>query len=242
MVSITYDAPTADESASALSFGTQALGTAGAVQMLTVTNDGSAPLIVSGVLVGGLDPGDYLVDDGCQQPVAPSLSCGVGVRFGPQAPGASSAMLSLLSNAASGASVVTLSGTAGSLPQGPLGPTGSWGATGSQGPAGPAGRIELVSCKSVTKLVKGHRRAVQQCTTKLVSGTVKFTATGSVMHATISRRGVRYAAGTSIATASGGLRLVLSDQRPLRRGRYLLTLHGRHDGRSITHRTSITIT
>ena len=78
-MTITYPAPTADESATALSFGTQAQGTASASQTLTATNNGSAPLIVSGVLVGGSDPGDYLVDDQCRQQVAPGSSARVEV-------------------------------------------------------------------------------------------------------------------------------------------------------------------
>src|ERR1039458_578086 len=114
--------------------------------------------------------------------------------------------------------------------QGEKGPNGSNGAAGAQGPAGPAGtagpagaagKIELVTCKKVGKK--------QKCTTKLVSGTVKFTATAS--RATLSRAGVIYAAGTA-RSAHGRLRLRLTSLRRLKRGHYTLTLatgQGRHE-------------
>lgn len=238
VVSITYDVPSVSESTASMSFGTQPLDTASTENVLTVTNNGSAPLIVDGVLLGGSNPGDYLVDDRCQEPLPPTSSCQVGVRFAPQAQGSSSASLTLLTNAATAPSPVSLSGTGGSLPQGPPGATG---ATGQQGPRGPAGKIELVTCKPVKKIVKGRRRTVQKCTAKLVSGTVKFTTASRLVHATISRAKAVYATGTSVAAASGGSQLVLADRRPLRRGSYTLTLRRDRHGRVITHRSSISI-
>jgi hypothetical protein len=240
IVSITYAAPTADESAGAINFpGVQPLGVASAEQTLTLTNNGSAPLVLSGVLLGGSNPGDYLIDDRCQQPLQPSSNCQIGVRFAPQAQGASSASLSLLTNAPVASPTVALSGTGGSLP---LGPPGQTGATGKTGPQGPSGKIELVTCTKVTKTIKGHRRKVQQCRGRLVSGTVKFTAAGASVRATMSRAGVIYATGASVTTRGGGSYLVLSELRPLHPGRYTLTLRSRHNGRWFTSRRSITIT
>lgn len=87
---------------------------------------------------------------------------------------------------------MSLSGTGGSLPQGPAGQTGA------TGPRGSEGKVELVTCKTVTKKV-GHRlRKVNKCSGRIVSGTVKFTTTGTVVHATLARRGVVYATGTSV--------------------------------------------
>ena len=100
--------------------------------------------------------------------------------------------------------------------QGPIGPVGPVGA---QGPAGPAGQVELVTCKTVKK--KG--KSSQQCTTKLVSGTVKFTASGMSTSAVLSRRGVVYAAGTA-RVAHGHTSLRLTPVRRLRPGGYTLTL------------------
>ncbi|HEY3865326.1 MAG TPA: hypothetical protein VGL54_04485 [Solirubrobacteraceae bacterium] len=105
--------------------------------------------------------------------------------------------------------------------QGPAGPTGV------QGPAGPAGQVELVTCSTV----KSKGKSVQRCMTKLVSGTVKFTASGSSASAMLSRRGVVYAAGIA-RVAHGHTSLRLTPVHRLRAGRYTLTLTsgaGRHE-------------
>jgi hypothetical protein len=110
--------------------------------------------------------------------------------------------------------------------KGASGPQGERGAPGAQGPAGPAGQVELVTCKKAGKRLK--------CTTKLVSGTVKFTATGgggAAARATLSRHGAVYAAGAA-RSAHGRLSLRLQPLRKLRPGRYTLTLiggSGRHE-------------
>jgi hypothetical protein len=75
--------------------------------------------------------------------------------------------------------------------------------------------------------VKGRQR----CTTKLVSGTVKFTTAGKVAQATLSRHGVVYAAGTA-RLGYGRTSLRLLPMRRLRPGKYTLTLisgTGRHE-------------
>jgi hypothetical protein len=99
--------------------------------------------------------------------------------------------------------------------KGATGVAGPQGPAGAQGPAGPAGEIELVTCKTV----KGK----QHCTTKLVSGTIKFTVTGSAAQATLSRHGVVFASGSALATR-GRMSLRLVPLRRLRRGKYTLTL------------------
>ena len=70
----------------------------------------------------------------------------------------------------------------------------------------------------------------QHCTTKLVSGTVKFTTAGSSTQATLSRHGVVYATGTA-RTARRRMSLRLTPLRKLQPGKYTLTLisgTGRH--------------
>jgi hypothetical protein len=107
------------------------------------------------------------------------------------------------------------------------GPTGATGATGPTGPAGPAGKVVLVTCKTITK---GKKKA-KKCTTKLVSGTVKFTAASASARATLSRHGAVFAAGTA-RRANGSMSLRLSPLRKLLPGRYTLTLisgAGRHE-------------
>jgi len=100
--------------------------------------------------------------------------------------------------------------------QGPAGPAGA------RGPAGPAGQVELVTCRTVKK----DGKKAQDCTTKLVSGTVKFTTGDASTDATLSRHGHVYAAGTARAGARGRMSLRLTPVRKLRPGNYTLTLIG----------------
>lgn len=120
---------------------------------------------------------------------------------------------------------------------GAQGPTGPSGPQGSTGPQGPAGQLELVKCKAVVRKVAGKRRTVEQCTGKLVSGPVKFKT--SARRATISR-GTRHFA-TGVTVVGGGTELLVTAERPLRPGRYTLTLRNRHAGRWITTRSPIVL-
>jgi hypothetical protein len=74
-----------------------------------------------------------------------------------------------------------------------------------------------------------------------VSGIVKFTTSAASDHATISRGRVVYATGVSVRLGRGAQQLLLSDLRPLRRGRYRLTTRTRRARHWINHRVTITI-
>jgi hypothetical protein len=227
-VSITYPAPIAEPSATELRFGTQAAGTAGAAQTLTVTNKGSASLIVSGVQLGGDDPDDFLVGDRCRQPLPVGSSCQVGVRFGPQASGARSATLTLLTNASHGPKPVALAGTG----------------TGVSGPARPpTGTVAMISCDPVrvgtTRGEPGGRPTVR-CARTVVSGRVMFSGAAPT-RATIVRGHVVFAVGVSTPAARGGSLLVLKGRRPLKRGTYTLILRHRLDRRSVSQQISIVL-
>jgi hypothetical protein len=117
--------------------------------------------------------------------------------------------------------------------RGPVGANGVNGKDGAEGPAGPvgargpAGKVELVTCRTV-KLRGKH---MQRCTTKLVSGTVRLTASGATAHVLLSRGGAVYATGTA-HIARRRMRLRLMPLRGLRPGHYTLTLIsgvGRHE-------------
>ena len=265
MVTISYVAAAAQVSSSSLSFSTQAQSTISAPQMVTITNTGLAALAVTGLTFAGTDPQDYLItSNGCLGPIAPGASCTVGVAFAPQQQGASSATLQIASNdlersaracrcrAPAGSCRKARPGRPGP-PTGPAGATGATGATGPTGPAGatgargPAGQIELVVCRTVTKTRTKHGRKVavkvKKCTTRLVSGTVKFTIASHAVEANLSRAGVTYATGRAIPTGTGQPELMVTRRtHPLRPGRYILTLRSRHEGHQILERTAITIT
>jgi len=201
------------------------------------------------------DPGDYLVNLGGCQKINPGNSCTVEVRFATKQQGPSSATLRLLTNLSPGPAFVDLSGTGGTLPTGPTGPTGPHGPTGPTGPHSPtgptgvqgptgkpgtAGRVELITCKTITKRVKGHRKTVQKCKGKLISGTVKFTSTTATDTATLSRAGIVYGSGESVAVG-GATELVLAQRHRLRPGVYTLTLRTRKHGRRIVRKQQITM-
>jgi hypothetical protein len=239
---ISYFAPTqaAVVSPASLSFGTQPQSTISAPKTVTITNSGAAALLVTGVTFAGSAPQDYLVAfNGCLGPVAPAASCAVGVSFAPQTQGSSTASLQIASSDPGGPATVSLSGTGGPLAQGPPGQTGQ------RGPQGPAGQVELVVCRTVTKTVLSHGRkhkvTRQQCSTKLVSGPVKFVTNGGSSSATVARGGITYATGRAVRMSAGRWELVLTRHiHKLVPGRYTLTT--RQGRKRIVHRTTITIT
>ncbi len=142
-VEITYPVPTIAVDTEAIGFpGTQPEGTIGSPRSLTVTNSGSAPLLISALTFSGSDPGDFLVSSSsCLGPIEPGASCLLGIDFAPHGEGARSATLSIASNAVTSPTTVALSGHGGPLPAGPEGPPGAAGRQGSPGPAGPEGAV-----------------------------------------------------------------------------------------------------
>lgn len=205
---------------------------------LTITNEGGQDLSITGLSFFGADAGDFvLTSDGCLGPVSPAASCQLTVSFAPQGSGARSGTLEILSNDAGDSPLeVPLSGAGSSLPQGPTGPQG---AVGPQGPVGPAGKVELITCRTVVSRVNGHRRKVQKCTGRLVSGTIKFKT--AARRATVSRGRIVYATGVSIPLGRGMMQLLLADLRPIRRGRYTLTERAGHGRQVSTWRTTLAI-
>lgn len=172
--------------------------------------------MISGVLLGGAHPDDFLIGDRCQQPVAAGSSCEVGVRFAPEAQGARSATLTLLSNATIVPHVVTLSG----------------GASSQQDPAHEtrAGKsrseVELIGCPTIVhsprlRLWENPHHA-QRCEGEVISGEAEFTSIGASVRATLTRGGFVYATGARISTARA--RLVLTVRRAVKPGTYMLTL------------------
>jgi hypothetical protein len=260
-VTVSYAVPTVQVSPPALSFPTQAESTLSAWQTVTITNAGGASLAVTGLTFNGSDPQDYLItSDGCLGSIAPAATCQIGVGFAPQAQGARSASLVIATNDPNSPASVSLSGTGGPLPQGATGPAGppgaigatgprgSTGATGSRGATGhrgPAGKIELVVCHATVKKVRSHghtrKTTVENCSARLVSGTVKFTLHRGGVHASISRAGVVYATGTAVAMGHSRWQLLLQQRRRTPAGSYTLTLRGGRAGRATLRRTRITL-
>ena len=97
--------------------------------------------------------------------------------------------------------------------------------------------------KTVTTKAHKHKITVQKCTTRLVSGTVKFVIESEDLGATVSRAGVTFATGLAIPMGADRWQLVLTRQiHRLRPGHYTLTLRTRHGKRRIVELRQITIT
>ncbi len=97
---------------SVLTFAAQALGTASAAQVLTLSNTGTAPLSITGFTISGLNAADYTQTNNC--PVSPATlaaaaSCSISVTFKPTVAGASAAMITAATSA--GPMTAALSGT-----------------------------------------------------------------------------------------------------------------------------------
>ena len=234
-VSVLLNAPTADQSPTSLTFGSAGSpvpqGTVSAPQSVAITNNGSAPLVVSGFEISGTNPDDFFTStDSCHSVIAPAASCSVKVRFAPQAQGSRSGKLTVLTNAPTNPTV-DLAGTAGPLPQGPKGDTGATGATGTtgaQGPKGPRGRRgrpgrgAKVTCK-----ITHHEPERIICTVVLAHHKANARVSWS-----LTRHGHTILHGVSVAR-HGRLRLRLSDLVHLRPGHYVLHIQGRRHGTTI---------
>ncbi|SNT41418.1 Abnormal spindle-like microcephaly-assoc'd, ASPM-SPD-2-Hydin [Granulicella rosea] len=101
--------PSVSLSASSLAF-TQAVGATSAAQVVTVTNTGTAPLVVSGVTLSGANASSFAETNTCSN-VAAGSTCTVSVTFSPASAGALAATLSLADNAANSPQSVALTGT-----------------------------------------------------------------------------------------------------------------------------------
>jgi hypothetical protein len=123
-------------------------------EVVTVTNGGDQPLVVSGVSIKATDPasrGEFLLaDDACTGlTVQPGETCSVLVRYAPgRAEVTSEEALVFTTNTAEGSEEVPLVATSAVLPEtgpgpegpaGPTGPEGPKGTTGAEGPKGDTG-------------------------------------------------------------------------------------------------------
>ena len=106
-------APAVSLSATSLALATTAVRSVSAPQTITVTNSGTAPLIITGTPLSGTNAADFTAT-GCVGTVAPAATCTISVTFAPlTTTGAKTATLTINSNAPGAAKTVTLTGTAG---------------------------------------------------------------------------------------------------------------------------------
>ena len=105
----------------AVTFATQAVGSASGAQTITVTNSGSAALAVSGIAATG----EFTETDDCVgSSIAAGGSCSTQVVFAPTAVGAATGVLTIAANVAGGQTTAALSGTGAAAGAVTLTPTG----------------------------------------------------------------------------------------------------------------------
>jgi hypothetical protein len=100
-------------SAASLSFDTLSGGERSAVQLVTLTNTGQAPLTLATLTLGGSAAGDFALSGDCVSgaTLAAGGSCGMQLAFAPSGVGTRSGTLSVASNASNGSQIVSLSGS-----------------------------------------------------------------------------------------------------------------------------------
>jgi hypothetical protein len=92
---------------SSLSFPAQYVGTSGIPQSVTLTNNGSVALNITGVTAS---PSDFGLLNACGNTVGVGASCAIGVFFDPTAGGTRSGTLTIADNGAGGSQTVALTG------------------------------------------------------------------------------------------------------------------------------------
>jgi hypothetical protein len=107
--------PAAIPSPTTVPFGSEAVGTPTATQVVTLNSTGTADLVISSVpSLGGTNPGDFQTSaNGCTAglDLPPGKSCTISVAFDPTATGSRSATLDFSDNAMDSPQQVSLTGT-----------------------------------------------------------------------------------------------------------------------------------
>lgn len=105
--------PSAEISATSLSFGSQQTGTASAQQAITLTSNGGEALSVTSIALSGADPTQFTESDTCQAPAVlqPTKFCSIGIAFAPTNTGSQQANLVITDNAPGSPQMVQLGGS-----------------------------------------------------------------------------------------------------------------------------------
>jgi uncharacterized glyoxalase superfamily protein PhnB len=105
--------PVASLSTTALTFTAQSIGATSVSQPVTLTNTGSAPLIISDVSASG----DFAQLNNCPASIAAGANCTINITFTPTASGNRFGSVTITDNAASNTQLITLTGTGNPTPQ-----------------------------------------------------------------------------------------------------------------------------
>jgi hypothetical protein len=104
-------APVVTLSATSLNFASQQVGTASAARAVTLTNTGTAALLMSSIAIVGSQADDFILQKACGSSLPVGKSCALFVTFKPVAAGAKSASILIVDNAQGSQRSVALTGT-----------------------------------------------------------------------------------------------------------------------------------
>jgi hypothetical protein len=98
-------------SAASVAFPVTKVGVTSAAKTVTLTNVGTAALSITGVTLGGTNPGDFSQSNNCGSSVGAAKSCTITLRFKPKAIGSRSATVSIADNGGGSPQTIHLTGT-----------------------------------------------------------------------------------------------------------------------------------
>jgi hypothetical protein len=94
-----------------VAFGNQTSGTTSSLQTVTLSNTGSAVLMISGTTISGANSNDFAQINNCGSALAPTGGCTIGITFTPSATGTRNATIIISDNAQGNPHAISLSGT-----------------------------------------------------------------------------------------------------------------------------------
>jgi hypothetical protein len=103
--------PLVSLSPASLTFSQENVGTTSGAESVTLSNTGNASLSISGIAIGGANPGDFAQTSTCGTSVAAGANCTISVTFTPTAVGTRTASLAVTDNATGSPHMVGLTGT-----------------------------------------------------------------------------------------------------------------------------------
>ena len=107
-------APGVQLSGTTLTFASQVVSTTSAAQSVTLTNNGTSVLTITGITVTGANAADFAETDNCAKnptTIAINGTCTINVKFTPAATGARTATVNIADDASVTAQTITLNGT-----------------------------------------------------------------------------------------------------------------------------------
>jgi hypothetical protein len=109
-------APAAGLSATTLAFGNQTIGMTSAAKMVSISNTGTANLVLGSITTTGANAADFAPSNCSNTTLTPGTNCSISVTFTPAALNARTAALSIASNAGGSPHGVALSGNGVAAP------------------------------------------------------------------------------------------------------------------------------